>query len=309
MFVSSIALPKTAGNALDRTRHCTWLTKKTRKLKWSSREDLRRNHERVARIVSCADSSRPEAKQKLNLTPSLEALVQTFKMTQDPKSRVQQLLFYAEKLPRMPSEYAVPENKVQGCLSTVYVHAMMRSDGTVEFVGDSDAQLTKGLVALLVKGLSGSKPEDIIAVSPEFMREAGLNVSLTPGRTNGFLNMLRTMKEKTARLLNAKENGNGAQQKANRPMYNTIREKLQKLQPRSLTVRDDSDKHIGHEGARGLKGESHFTVHIVSEVFEGLSHVKRHQVIYALLNDELTSRKIHALSIHATTPQEMEHSS
>lgn len=74
------------------------------------------------------------------------------------------------------------------------------SDGRVYYQADSDSQLTKGLAALLVKGLSGNTPEDIISVGPEFIELLGLNTALTPSRTNGLLNMFKLMQAQASEL-------------------------------------------------------------------------------------------------------------
>lgn len=73
------------------------------------------------------------------------------------------------------------------------------------------------------------------------------------------------------------------------------------LAPVSIDVRDDSHKHIGHAGARG--GHGHFSVDIVSDAFAGMAPLARHRAIYAALGDMMV-HDIHALSIHASTPDE-----
>jgi len=129
------------------------------------------------------------------LPKSLEQVVQRFQRLSDPKQRFEQLLWYARRLPAFPKAEKVPENKVPGCVSQVYITCKVE-EGKLWFMADSDAQLTKGLAAILVEGLSGLTPTEILQFSPEFIQDTGLTVSLTPSRTNGFYNIVTTMKQK-----------------------------------------------------------------------------------------------------------------
>lgn len=129
------------------------------------------------------------------LPPNLDRIVQRFKRHTDPKKRYEQLLWYGKKLEAMPEVGKTPENKVQGCVSQVYITADLK-DGKIWYQGDSDAQLVKGLVALLIEGLNGLTPQEILQVTPDFIEETGLNVSLTPSRANGFYNIFQLMKKK-----------------------------------------------------------------------------------------------------------------
>jgi len=129
------------------------------------------------------------------LPASLLQVIQRFKRQPDQKRRYELLIWFAKRLQEFPANDKVPENKVPGCVSQVYVTVTLE-DGKVKFQGDSDSQLTKGLVALLVEGLSGLTPEQIIQVSPDFIQDTGLDVSLTPSRSNGFYNIFQMMKQK-----------------------------------------------------------------------------------------------------------------
>lgn len=129
------------------------------------------------------------------LPDNLAKIVERFQRHADPKKRYEQLLWYAKKLEPMPDTGKTPENKVQGCTSQVYITADLK-DGKIWYQGDSDAQLVKGLVALLIQGLNGLPPEEILAVTPDFIKETGLEVSLTPSRANGFYNIFNLMKKK-----------------------------------------------------------------------------------------------------------------
>eukprot|EP00879_Flechtneria_rotunda_P016964 GHRR01017760.1.p1 GENE.GHRR01017760.1~~GHRR01017760.1.p1 ORF type:complete len:199 (+),score=54.59 GHRR01017760.1:303-899(+) len=139
--------------------------------------------------------------QKVSELPaSLQKIVGAFQMVPDPMARYKQLLFYAAKLPPMAADLHTPDNKVEGCVSQVWVFPELRGDGKIYWVADSDSQLTKGLAALLVLGLSGCTPAEILAVQPGFVEMLGLKQSLTPSRNNGFLNMFLKMQKLTLGL-------------------------------------------------------------------------------------------------------------
>ncbi|MCX7596320.1 MAG: SufE family protein [Fischerella sp.] len=130
-----------------------------------------------------------------SLPPNLAKIVQRFKRATDPKRRYEQLIWYGQRLPEFPEAEKIPENKVPGCVSQVYITASLK-DNKVIFQGDSDSQLTKGLVGLLIEGLNGLAPHEIVHLTPDFIQETGLNVSLTPSRANGFYNIFKTMQKK-----------------------------------------------------------------------------------------------------------------
>ena len=82
----------------------------------------------------------------------------------------------------------------------------------------------------------------------------------------------------------------------------TMRERLQVLQPLQLEIHDDSAQHAGHEGAKG--GGGHYWLTIVSAAFSGKPRLQRHRLVYDALGD-LMHQQIHALSIQAYTPEEV----
>jgi cysteine desulfuration protein SufE len=82
--------------------------------------------------------------------------------------------------------------KVRGCVSQVYVVAQL-VEGKLHWQGESDAAITKGLLALLIEGLEGLTPAEALAIDPAFLAATGLQASLTPSRANGFLNIFRMM--------------------------------------------------------------------------------------------------------------------
>ncbi len=129
------------------------------------------------------------------LPPRLEQIVQRFQQIPEQRRRYEYLLSFARCLPPFPEEQKVPENKVPGCVSQVYVTASLQ-EGKVIFQGDSDSQLTKGLVGLLIEGVNGLTPAEILQLKPDFIQRTGLEISLTPSRVNGFYNIFRFIQKK-----------------------------------------------------------------------------------------------------------------
>jgi cysteine desulfuration protein SufE len=129
----------------------------------------------------------------------LDQIVERLKGTADPKRRYEYVLWLAKKLQPFPEEYRNDAFKVKGCVSQVYVVGQL-VDGKLHWQGDSDAAITKGLLALLIEGLEGMEPAAAAAIDPGFLRETGLQGSLTPSRANGFLNILKMMQAQASAL-------------------------------------------------------------------------------------------------------------
>lgn len=124
----------------------------------------------------------------------LDKIVEKFKRRDNPKQKYEQLLWYAKKLAPMAQEGKTEANKVLGCVSQVYITSTLE-DNKIFYQGDSDAQLVKGLVAFLIEGLNGLTPLEVINLTPDFIEETGLQVSLTPSRANGFYNIFKKMQQ------------------------------------------------------------------------------------------------------------------
>ena len=97
----------------------------------------------------------------------------------------------------MDAAYKTDENKVAGCVSQVWLHSDYK-DGRVTFEADSDAIITKGLVGLLVKVLSGQRPADVANAELAFIDKIGMKEHLSPTRSNGLVNMIKHMKRAAA---------------------------------------------------------------------------------------------------------------
>lgn len=132
-------------------------------------------------------------------SPALDRLVDRLGSTQEPRRRYEYVLWLAKKLAPLPEEFRQESFKVKGCVSQVYVVGQL-ANGTLHWQGDSDAQITKGLLALLIEGMKGLTPSEVAAIDPNFLQATGLQASLTPSRANGFLNIFRMMQAQAQQL-------------------------------------------------------------------------------------------------------------
>ena len=130
---------------------------------------------------------------------ALDRMVERLGSTADPKRRYEYVLWLAKRLEPMPADQQTEAIKVKGCVSQVFVQGRLEQ-GLMRWQGDSDALITKGLLALLIQGLDGLTPDQVQSMDPAFIAATGLQASLTPSRANGFLNILRTMQQQARDL-------------------------------------------------------------------------------------------------------------
>ena len=132
---------------------------------------------------------------------NLDNIVKKLKSTNDPKRKYEYILWLGKKLPSPNNEILIPKNKVKGCVSEVYVKGTLKQ-GKIYWQGFSDALITRGLLSFLISGLNDLSPQDILNLNNNFIEDTGLKKSLTPSRSNGFLNILIKMKSQANEFLN-----------------------------------------------------------------------------------------------------------
>jgi cysteine desulfuration protein SufE len=122
-----------------------------------------------------------------------EEIIDEFSMFDDWMERYEYIIDLGKSLPLIDSEYKVDDNLIKGCQSKVWLHSELEENKLV-FTADSDAILTKGIVALLLRVFSDQKAEDILAADTNFIDEIGLKEHLSPTRANGLVSMLKQIK-------------------------------------------------------------------------------------------------------------------
>lgn len=122
-----------------------------------------------------------------------EEIIDEFGMFEDWMQRYEYIIEMGKSLPLIQEEFKTNDNLIRGCQSKVWLHADYK-DGTIDFTADSDAILTKGIIALLLRVYSGKKPKEILDSEPYFIDDIGLKEHLSPTRANGLTSMVKQLK-------------------------------------------------------------------------------------------------------------------
>lgn len=120
-------------------------------------------------------------------------IVDEFSMFEDWMQRYEYMIELGKGLDPMDENHKTDDNIIKGCQSRVWVHADMNEDKIV-FTADSDAIITKGIIAILIRAFSNQKPKAILEADTAFIDEIGLKEHLSPTRANGLVSMIKQLK-------------------------------------------------------------------------------------------------------------------
>ncbi len=122
-----------------------------------------------------------------------EEIIDEFELFDDWMERYEYIIEMGKSLPLINSQFKIDDNLIKGCQSKVWLHADYKDDKLI-FTADSDAILTKGIIALLLRLYSNQSPKDILDSEPFFIDEIGLKEHLSPTRANGLVSMVKQLK-------------------------------------------------------------------------------------------------------------------
>lgn len=131
--------------------------------------------------------------EQMTIKEIQEEIVDEFAMFDDWMQRYEYIIELGKSLPLIEDQYKVEENLIRGCQSKVWLHAEKKDDKIV-FTADSDAILTKGIIAILIRTFSDQKAVDVMNADTSFIDEIGLKEHLSPTRANGLVSMLKQIK-------------------------------------------------------------------------------------------------------------------
>ena len=122
-----------------------------------------------------------------------DEIIDEFSMFDDWEDRFQYVIDLGKTLPLIDQQFKTEDNIIKGCQSKVWLHSE-EIDGKVVFTADSDAIITKGIIAILIRVFSNQKAAAILEADTKFIDEIGLKEQLSPTRANGLVSMIKQIK-------------------------------------------------------------------------------------------------------------------
>jgi cysteine desulfuration protein SufE len=122
-----------------------------------------------------------------------QEIIEEFALFEDWMQRYEHMIDLGKSLPLIAEEYKTEDNIIKGCQSKVWVHAELK-DRCIHFTADSDAVITKGIIAILIRVFSNQPPKAIIEANTDFIDQIGLKEHLSPTRANGLVAMIKQIK-------------------------------------------------------------------------------------------------------------------
>lgn len=134
-----------------------------------------------------------------------DEIIEEFEIFDEWLDKYEYLIETGKQLPPMKPELKTEQNLIEGCQSRVWLHAEMQDD-KLFFLADSDAFITKGIVALLIKVFNNKTPEEVAGADLYFIERIGLKENLSPTRSNGLLSMIKQIKYYAMAYIQKKRN-------------------------------------------------------------------------------------------------------
>lgn len=130
----------------------------------------------------------------MTITEIENEIIEEFELFGDDwEGKYEHLIELGKSLPKIEESLKTEDRIIKGCQSKVWLHSE-KKDGEIVYTADSDAIITKGMVALMIRVLSHQKPQDIVNANLDFINKIGLTEHLSPTRANGLVSMIKQMK-------------------------------------------------------------------------------------------------------------------
>ena len=131
--------------------------------------------------------------RKMTIKEIQTEIIDEFSMFDDWDERFQYVIDLGKSLPLIDEKFKTDENTIKGCQSKVWLNGEKKEE-IIQFTADSDAIITKGIIAILIRVFSNQKPADILDANTDFIDEIGLKSHLSPTRANGLVSMIKQIK-------------------------------------------------------------------------------------------------------------------